>query len=247
MFNQATVEEIKYYVYSLIDPRNNKVFYIGKGCGQRVFAHVQDANKSPRNTPKLDLIREIQEAGYEVQHCIIRHGLQSEQVAYEVESALISIHPDLTNAVKGHGANRGPASVEELNIMYGAELANLDGLNVMMIKINKSYGTIPTIDATRFSWKVRKVMTDKADVVLGVANGVIRGVYVALGWVQSDPNREPELYKHHGITNIPKEMKRKVMVAVEAPQHLQDRFLNKMAPGEYLAKGSMSSVRYNYS
>ena len=27
----------EYYVYGLIDPRNKKIFYIGKGTGQRIF------------------------------------------------------------------------------------------------------------------------------------------------------------------------------------------------------------------
>ena len=32
-FSDKTIEELGYYVYSLTDPRNNKIFYIGKGCG----------------------------------------------------------------------------------------------------------------------------------------------------------------------------------------------------------------------
>lgn len=35
-FSDKTIEELGYYVYSLTDPRNNKIFYIGKGCGNRV-------------------------------------------------------------------------------------------------------------------------------------------------------------------------------------------------------------------
>jgi len=29
----------KYYVYELIDSRNNKVFYVGKGCHKRMYTH----------------------------------------------------------------------------------------------------------------------------------------------------------------------------------------------------------------
>ena len=32
-----------YYVYCLVDPRNNQPFYIGKGKDNRVFAHRQAA------------------------------------------------------------------------------------------------------------------------------------------------------------------------------------------------------------
>ena len=33
--------KLKTYVYRLIDPRNGETFYVGKGQGNRVFAHVQ--------------------------------------------------------------------------------------------------------------------------------------------------------------------------------------------------------------
>ena len=38
-FNQKTIEELKYYVYCLIDPRDSKIFYVGKGKGNRVFQY----------------------------------------------------------------------------------------------------------------------------------------------------------------------------------------------------------------
>ena len=38
-----------YYVYALIDPRSNEVFYIGKGTGNRIFSHEAESEKSPKS------------------------------------------------------------------------------------------------------------------------------------------------------------------------------------------------------
>ena len=37
-----------YYVYALIDPRNNKIFYIGKGLNNRMYVHLQLAKRKKR-------------------------------------------------------------------------------------------------------------------------------------------------------------------------------------------------------
>ena len=44
-FTPEVIEKLNYYVYRLIDPRNGQTFYIGKGKGNRVFAHVNEALK----------------------------------------------------------------------------------------------------------------------------------------------------------------------------------------------------------
>ena len=40
-------EEARFYVYELIDPRDGKVFYIGKGQGRRIYGHEAEAAQYP--------------------------------------------------------------------------------------------------------------------------------------------------------------------------------------------------------
>ncbi|MCH7911203.1 MAG: hypothetical protein IIB38_16510 [Candidatus Hydrogenedentes bacterium] len=40
-FPPGVAEHLKWYVYRLIDPRNGQTFYVGKGKGDRVFAHIR--------------------------------------------------------------------------------------------------------------------------------------------------------------------------------------------------------------
>ena len=59
--------------YALQDPRDGAVFYIGKGIGDRVHAHVREA-LGTGEAAKLGRIREIQASGAELRHVIIRSG-----------------------------------------------------------------------------------------------------------------------------------------------------------------------------
>jgi hypothetical protein len=90
-----------YYVYQLIDPRDKKPFYIGKGTGNRINAHERDA-KANAMSEKCDRIREIIAQGLAVRGEIIKH-FKSEDAAYKYEAKLIKKigRNNLTNKTDG--------------------------------------------------------------------------------------------------------------------------------------------------
>jgi uncharacterized protein len=67
-FPQSVIEKIGHYVYTLTDPRTRKVFYVGKGQGNRVFAHAQMALADATTADKLERIRDH---GQRPQRCTI--------------------------------------------------------------------------------------------------------------------------------------------------------------------------------
>ena len=97
----------EYYVYSLIDPRNRKVFYIGRGTGNRILNMKEKVREVPESEKlKLKTIAEIQATGLEVEKVIIKCNL-TESEAFASEAALINIfnyveNSRLTNIVAGH-------------------------------------------------------------------------------------------------------------------------------------------------
>lgn len=54
-FSKVTIENIGYYIYCLIDSRDKTIFYIGKGCGNRVFAHKQEIAEKEKNKRIFDI------------------------------------------------------------------------------------------------------------------------------------------------------------------------------------------------
>ena len=52
-FKQSVKEALKYYVYALVDPRDKRIFYVGKGIGDRVYQHAEASLDEMNESLKL--------------------------------------------------------------------------------------------------------------------------------------------------------------------------------------------------
>lgn len=92
---------MEYYVYQLIDPRTHKPFYVGKGKGERMYAHEKEAEGKSRH-PKCKLIREIKSLGYVIEYKIVkRFDSEEEAYLYEAQVILDIGLENLTNLLPG--------------------------------------------------------------------------------------------------------------------------------------------------
>ena len=180
-FDPKVRECIKHYVYVLRDPRTGDIFYAGKGIGNRCFAHIEEAKNNKRSTPKLDRIRDILAAGSHVKIDIVRHSM-GKRMALEVEGALIDAL-DLKsdgNLVRGNAVDRGILPAEEVQIRYGATALQTEE-PLLLLKINKQYQTGMSMDEVyehaSWCWKMDQKRAEKAEYVLAVAHGIVRGVF----------------------------------------------------------------------
>lgn len=94
----------KYYVYELLDPRGDEVFYVGKGCRDRIYAHEKEAKKGVIS-PKCDRIREIWDVGLVVVRREVARFLD-EASALAYESERIGQYQWLTNSIKSGGSSK---------------------------------------------------------------------------------------------------------------------------------------------
>jgi uncharacterized protein len=176
-------ENLKWYVYRLIDPRNGNTFYVGKGRRDRVFEHARgvleeetDQNETGVMGLKNGLIQDIRRAGLKVLHVIHRHGLASPELAYEVEAALIDAYPGLTNLVGGHrSAIFGCRSVEQIASEYAASPLSIKE-PLILIFVGKTAGRRSRFirgrsrhleDVTSEGWQQRLVLAYDGVLVIG--------------------------------------------------------------------------------
>ncbi len=228
-FDQKAQEKLGFYVYGLFDPRppNDPCapkwpFYVGKGCGNRVFSHAE--GEIPQQTEdeplsaKLQQIREIKAAGEKVIHKVIRFGL-SEQEALKIEAALIDlinyVKPDmLKNEISGQGVAEGFYDAADLALSLHAEELQSER-PLLVIKIERQWtdliekfgsaNKVPRDEifaATKGDWRVSIPRAQRADCVLAVARGLVRAVFVPSGWTDAGyENRRKMTGEKNGSSN----------------------------------------------
>lgn len=86
-----------WYVYELYDPRDNVVFYVGKGKGKRIDAHEKEARKGVCSH-KCNKIRSLWSQNVEIGKRIVA-VFWDEMAAYDHEFERIHSYDSLTNVM----------------------------------------------------------------------------------------------------------------------------------------------------
>lgn len=233
-FSSAIIEQLGYYVYLLIDPETDKVFYVGKGTGDRIFAHLNFALRFPKETDKLEKIRAIMQKGLAVKHLIHRHGL-TEKEAFEVEASLIDFIglEELTNKVGGqHSSFRGQMTIPELIALYEAPPLEIKEPALLII-VNRLFrrgmDAERLYEITRGNWVLGE-RRRKARYAFSVYRGIVRQVYQIQRWfpaeARSPHQKTRQRWRFDG------------MVAYELQHYVGG------SVDHYLTQGSQNPVKY---
>lgn len=195
-FSSQTTKHLGHYVYALVDPRDNTIFYVGKASGNnRAYDHL---NSEFEETSKHQRIKEIRAANAEPAIEILRYGLETKEACFEVEAAIIDTLglQNLTNRVRGHGVERGRQTAEEIERLYGSKPVDIADIRepLMLFFINRTYSPtmseIEIYDCVRQFWSGVGASRRARDefgalpypLALGIADGVILRAYSIAEW-----------------------------------------------------------------
>lgn len=237
-FSQAISKKLGYYVYIYTDPRDGKVFYVGKGKGNRAFAHLEEDSEHD----KVKIIREIREAGLEPQIEILVHGLEDE-ASLRVEAAVIDLlgKDNLTNKASGYrSSTHGRMTVNQLRGTYEAEEVEVTDPSIL-IKISQLFRHNMTemelYDATRHAWSVGE-KANQIKYALAVYDGIVREVYEISTWLPAGST-----FMSDGPSGGKGASTRKEFVGKVAPEEIRDKYLYK-AVNTYFKKGQQNPITY---
>lgn len=236
-FSPEVCEKLGFYVYGLIDPRNGKYFYIGKGQNNRIFEHIKGIKDKDEVDEKIKTIMQIRNEGLEVLHLILRHGLKDDKEALNIESTLIDFIglSNLDNKVGGINQDKGINNALTLQKRYSTKVFDENETTppFIIIKVrqeivnerNESH-----YEACRWAWKVSLEKVKAYKYVLCVVNGIVERVFEVEKWQQS---------KREGLES------RYEFIGKVAPQEICVLFVNQRIPEHYRKKGNASPVCYS--
>jgi hypothetical protein len=264
MFDEKTQQELKSYVYMLLDPQDEKPFYVGKGrSNNRVFDHLSCAlTDTDKSTLKYEKIREIANRGQTVKHIIVRHGLTDEE-AFLIEASLIDTLNycglGLSNQQGGHySIEKGLMTSEEIIRLYNAQPLDKIGIDCILININKTYergnGTNPIYRATKETWLISDRKIPNIKFVLSEFRGLIVEVFEVEEWYKKlrPKNKTKRDQQGEPILNDKGKPIKEIVEVIgygfngkPAPDKIRNLYINKSV-AHIKQKGAAQVIRYNF-
>ena len=237
-------EQLGYYVYLYTDPRPDKSkqpFYVGKGKGNRILAHLSDKNESN----KTKILKELREAGCEPRIEILARSLPDSTTALRIEAAVIDLlGPDkLTNLVRGsESIEFGRVPLSELIFQYAAKPVEIEH-KVILIRINQQFrpdmSEEELYDVTRGIWKLSPERAKETDYAFAVFEGVVREVYEIERWRSAEelefPTRSEDLKADR--------QDRSGFEGRVASNEIRSRYMGGLV-AEYLPRSAQNPIRY---
>lgn len=246
LISSDVAAKLGWYVYRLIDPRNGETFYVGKGKGNRIFQHVngsltlslENEEDEDASDLKVQRIKEIQSANLEVGHVIHRHNIESSDVAYQIEAAVMDAYPGLTNRISGHGSgDYGCRHIDQIIAEYTVAPFEVDQ-PLILIAINRSYEDEGknVYDAVRGCWRINRDRAQNYSLVLAHRRGIVVGAFRPQEWLPATRENFPWLTEDLST--------RIGFVGKSAEANLIDRYVGRRVPDRFRAKGAANPVRF---
>lgn len=194
-FNTMVSLKLDHYVYALCDPEKvsdplKKVFYIGKGQGNRCFNHAKE-ERGKKDEPllegehKLAVIRDIRKKGLDVEILIVAHGLSADK-AFQMEAVLIPLI-GTQNKQSGHKNEEFWLTKPQIQELYDkpVQRKEIDELNGKILFVSLNHQDIDVLQRndddmaknTLGNWAVSEEKSRNVDVIIGVKNKLVVSIY----------------------------------------------------------------------
>jgi len=245
-FSSPVINELKYYVYIYSNPKTDEIFYVGKGKGNRVFAHLEEKS----DNKKVQQINELRNQGIEPKIEILIHGLEDEKTALRVESSIIDLIgiKKLTNKQSGYkSASFGRMTIKQINALYDKRKVDIVEPSIL-IRINQAFrysmSEIELYDYTRGQWKLNPERAKNANYGISVYQGIIQEVYEVLDWYKAGTTYSVR----QGNENIEREVMEQVDGRYEfignlAPKEIREKYKYKSVE-HYFKQGNSNPIMY---
>ena len=186
-FSSSVLNELKYYVYLYSHPKTREIFYVGKGKGNHVFAHLDDNSDSQ----KAQYIKELKTQNLKPKIEILIHGLEDEKTALRVEASMIDLLgiKNLTNKQGGYkSALFGRMTIDQLKSAYNKQKVEITEPSIL-IRINQAFRYTMSenelYDFTRGQWKINPQRANNAKLGFAIYEGIFQEVYEILNWYEA--------------------------------------------------------------